>query len=60
MLSEKISELQVNTVKMLSTTEEVDKINLNGVKVIGDLKEKNNLNESAIVRIEECYTRITQ
>jgi methyl-accepting chemotaxis protein len=52
MLSDKINALQVNTVKMLATTEEVDKVNLNGVKAIGELKEKNELNETSILKIE--------
>ncbi|MCB2289564.1 methyl-accepting chemotaxis protein [Clostridium sp. CS001] len=51
-LSDKINALQANTVKMLSTTEEVDKVNLNGVKVISELKGKNELNETSILKIE--------
>jgi methyl-accepting chemotaxis protein len=58
MLSDKINALQVNTVKMLATTEEVDKVNLNGVKVIRELKEKNNLNETSILKIESAILEL--
>lgn len=58
MLSDKINALQVNTVKMLATTEEVDKVNLNGVKVIGELKAKNNLNETSILKIESAILEL--
>ncbi len=58
MLANKINELQINTVKMLSTTEEVDKINLKGVKVVGELKEKNGLNEKSIKNIESAILEL--
>ena len=58
LLSDKISSLQVNTVKMLATTGEVDKVNLNGVKVIKELKEKNNLNEQSILKIESAILEL--
>jgi len=58
MLSGKINELQHNTSKMLSTTEEVDKVNLKGVKVVGELKEKNDLNEKSIIKIESAILEL--
>jgi methyl-accepting chemotaxis protein len=58
MLSDKINELQVNTIKMLATTGDVDKVNLNGVKVIGELKGKNDLNEISILKIESAILEL--
>ena len=58
MLSDKINALQVNTIKMLSTTEEVDKVNLKGVKVVSELKVKNELNEKAITKIENAILEL--
>ena len=58
MLSDKINELQVNTSKMLLTTEEVDKTNLKGVKVVGELKGKNELNEKSINKIESAVLEL--
>lgn len=57
-LSDKVNELQVNTIKMLTTTEEVDKVNLKGVKVVAELKEKNNLNERSIRKIESAILEL--
>jgi methyl-accepting chemotaxis protein len=58
MLSGKINELQDNTTKMLSSTEEVDKVNLKGVKVVGELKGKNDLNEKSIRKIESAILEL--
>ncbi|MCB2296954.1 methyl-accepting chemotaxis protein [Clostridium tagluense] len=51
-LSDKINALQLNTSKMISTTEEVHKVNLKGVEAVGELKGKNALNEKSIGNIE--------
>jgi methyl-accepting chemotaxis protein len=58
MLSDKINELQVNTIKMLSTTEDVDKVNLKGVQVVSELKAKNELNEKSIKKIENAVLEL--
>jgi len=57
-LSNKINELQVNTTKIISNTEEVDKVNLKGVGVVKELKLKNNLNEKSITKIETAILEL--